>query len=357
MRWRTTCDYGTASSLVQAARRLADLPQLSGLLAAGDITLSHTTAVTRAAVPSRAAAIAEAEPILAELARTNPPADVRRAVRHLADTVDDDGSTPDDDPPGDPLRELHLRTGFQGHGDLEATLDPLTREALQVLLDAFHTADPADTPDHKRRSAAQRRHDAFAALLHTLLAQPGLPSVQGARPQILISIDLTTLLGLPDDHPLAGASLADLAAAAGIDLAELGLALDGDSSDGTAAHGEGGVPTADTPDVDASGAAGARPPRSTPRRGARFGSGVRVEPALVRGLLPAAPLMAVLTLGPWRGGNRRAHGPNNPATASPKAPSPKPNSAQRRPSPAEPTRRAGESVGADGRLPAGRVTT
>ena len=184
-------DGMTALSTVPCAERHGVTRETVAVSAAA---LPKNKRQTRAAVPGRKAAVAECEPILAALARTNPPRDVRRALRHLAGAVDDDGSDPDDDgPPGDPLRELHLRTGFQGHGDLEGTLDPLTREALQVLLDAFHTPDAADTPPQKRRSAAQRRHDAFAALLHTLLDQPGLPSVQGARPQILIFVDLAAL--------------------------------------------------------------------------------------------------------------------------------------------------------------------
>ncbi|HVM15460.1 MAG TPA: DUF222 domain-containing protein, partial [Egibacteraceae bacterium] len=139
--------------------------------------LAHVTAVTKAAVPQRADAVADAEDILADLALTNPPGDVRRALRRLADATDADGSTPQPDPDhGDVLRELTLRPGYGGRGELLAALDILTREALAVLLDAFDTPDPTDTPAEQRRSHAQRRHDAFAAMLHTLLAQPDLPT-------------------------------------------------------------------------------------------------------------------------------------------------------------------------------------
>jgi hypothetical protein len=313
LRWRANVDHAAATALLQAARRLGDLDQLSDLLAAGDITLAHATAVTRAAVPQRAAAVARAEPVLAELARTNPPQDVRRALRHLADINDADGSDPppaDEQPPGDALRELNLRIGFEGRGALEATLDPLTREALTVLLDAFDTPDPADTPPAARRSAAQRRHDAFAAALHTLLAQPSLPSVQGARPQVLLTIDLAALLGLPADHPAAGTTLAEVARLLDIDPAELGLSP-GDEPN-THRAGATGAPDAGghghrpampvhppTPPRAAAFAVGPAAGR-TDRRGARFGSGIEADPVMVLGLLPSAVLMAVLTLGPWR---------------------------------------------------------
>jgi hypothetical protein len=194
LRWRANLDHGPAATLVQAARRLETLPQLAAALARGDVSLAHVTAVTKACVPGRAQAVAAAAPILTELACSNPPRDVRRAVRHLADIVDPDGSDPpdnDDDDGGaaaeggDGLRGLTLRPGLGGRGRLEATLDPLTREALAALLDAFDTPDPAGTPVLARRTPAQRRHDAFAALLHTLLAQPDLPRVQDAHHDLI----------------------------------------------------------------------------------------------------------------------------------------------------------------------------
>ena len=94
--------------------------------------------------------------------------DIRRpavAERHLADAVDDDGSAPDDDgPPGDPLRELHLRTGFQGHGDLEATA------VLAGAIDAGgahhraldHRARARGRRDHLRTSCARKSDGRFA---------------------------------------------------------------------------------------------------------------------------------------------------------------------------------------------------
>ncbi|CAN5545296.1 hypothetical protein BH23ACT7_BH23ACT7_15150 [soil metagenome] len=48
----------------------------------------------------------------------------------------------------DPRRELTLRHGYDGLGDLDATLDPLTRERLAVLLDALTVPDPARHPRH-----------------------------------------------------------------------------------------------------------------------------------------------------------------------------------------------------------------
>jgi hypothetical protein len=206
-RHRTNTEHATATRLVRTAQRLGDLPLLDAHFSAGDVTLDHVAVITQAAIPQRAAAIAAAQGALTGLALTRPPSNVRAAVRYLADAHDPDGN---DDPPDD--------DDADGDVLLRATLDPLTREALRVLLDAFDTPDDPDTPPPRRRSPAQRRHDAFTAALHTLLHNQGLPSIQGARPQILINIDLATLLGLPAEHPAATTTLTDLAALLDIDL-------------------------------------------------------------------------------------------------------------------------------------------
>lgn len=334
LRARTNSDFSSTATLAWAARRRDDLPRLAAHLDAGDITLAHFTAVTKAATPARLDSVSAAEDSLADLALANPPRDVRLTLRRLAETIDPDGSDPAnhaDDAGADPLRDLTLRRGYGGRGEVFGTLDPLTREALEVLLDAFDTPDGADTPPRERRTHGQRRHDAFAALLHTLLAQPQLPSVQGARPTILINVDLAAALGLPADHPVAGMTLADIAALLGIDLTDLGLAdpddapdpaessdnpdpADGDADNGEqvagyADAGDPGAPADPAPPADAGDVeppadpappAPAGPTGSPPARPPRFGSGVATTPATVRSLLGQATVMAVLTLGPWR---------------------------------------------------------
>lgn len=304
LRARTNSDFSSTATLAWAARRRDDLPRLAAHLDAGDITLAHFTAVTKAATPARLDSVSAAEDVLADLALTNPPRDVRLTLRRLAETIDPDGSDPAnhaDDAGADPLRDLALRRGYGGRGEVFGTLDPLTREALEVLLDAFDTPDGPDTPPRERRTHGQRRHDAFAALLHTLLAQPGLPSVQGARPTILINIDLAAALGLPADHPVAGMTLADIAALLGIDLTDLGL-TDPDDAPGPAESSDHPDPAGDDvePPADPAPPAPAGPTGSPPARPPRFGSGVATTAATVRSLLGQATVMAVLTLGPWR---------------------------------------------------------
>ncbi|MGI8575256.1 MAG: DUF222 domain-containing protein [Egibacteraceae bacterium] len=99
-------------------------------------------------------------------------------------------------------RALHLSRTFNGLGELRATLDPFTFSRLQALLDAHDQPDPPDTPLAQRRTPAQRRHDAFDRMLRAAEEHPDT-TVHGAKPHLLITLDLLTLLTLLGRHDLA----------------------------------------------------------------------------------------------------------------------------------------------------------
>ncbi|MBA2575268.1 MAG: DUF222 domain-containing protein, partial [Euzebyaceae bacterium] len=79
LRHRANLDFGRAGVLVQAARRLRGLPLLAAHLSAGDVTIDHVAAVTRAQQPAKSAAEAAAAGQVADLtaalavARSAPP--------------------------------------------------------------------------------------------------------------------------------------------------------------------------------------------------------------------------------------------------------------------------------------------
>jgi hypothetical protein len=215
LRARTRLENGPTTTLVTAARRLPQLPTLQAAFAEGAITYHHVTAVTRAAISRRMPAIALHEGTLVELARTRSPKQVRVALLRIRDVVDPDGTPdphdPDPDvdlgdlddddetpggPTGDERRELEFSRTIHGLWNLLGTLDFYTGELLATLLDAYMTADDPDTPEHLRRSASQRRHDALHAML-VALADSGVgPTRHGAKPHVLITIDLLSLIGL-----------------------------------------------------------------------------------------------------------------------------------------------------------------
>jgi hypothetical protein len=265
-RHRSSVDHGTSTRLVQAARRLRGLPLLRQAFTEGAVTLAHVWAVTDAAGPRRAEAIADNEEALVGLARHGAPRDVRRAVRLIAEQVDGDGSGADplDDDGPDERRELRFYpNGIDRLGELRATLDPLAAELFAAMLEAYDRPDGPDVPDRLRRTRPQRRHDAFQNALQALLGA-GAPEAPETTPtHVHVTIDLDTLLGT------------------------------GRWADGDAAAGD-----AEAPDP-----AHADPRWDGPRlkgRTPRFRHTGPLSPGLARRLAWNAKITAVLTMGPWR---------------------------------------------------------
>lgn len=217
LRPRTLLDAGECSRRVTAGARLWRFPALAAAAREGEISAAHVMAVTSAAVPRRAATIAAHDEVLTLLARHAPPRDVKVALTRIAEHADADGvdrpSETFDPALPDPRCELWLRPGIDGLGDLQATLSQLDTEGLLTLLDALETPDPPDTPEDLRRSAAQRRGDAFSKLIRRALAHGLAPSVRGVKPQVLLALDLAALLPAAERGAL---DLADLFATAGI---------------------------------------------------------------------------------------------------------------------------------------------
>jgi hypothetical protein len=200
LRERTGMDHGRAVSWVEAARRLPRLPELQAALLGGEVSFAHVTAVTRAAVPTRMDVIASFDGVLADLARNAPPHAVRRAVARIREYGDPDGcDTPPLDEHGlDERRFLDVFRGIDGLVEGRFSLDQVQGEALLTVIDAFDAPDPAETLPGRRRSAGQRRADALAVALRTLLDRADTPVVQGNRPHLTLTVDVETLIGLDD---------------------------------------------------------------------------------------------------------------------------------------------------------------
>lgn len=197
-RARTHGEPGEAAAVVTASRRLRQLPRLTAAFADGRVTWAHTKAITKAAIPQRAAAIRALEDPLVQLAESALPQDVRTAVARIRDEADPDGSdaSPLPDAGPDPRRAFTLKPGVDGLTELAGPLDPVTSEWLRTLLDAFDTPDGSDTPEEQRRTAAQRRHDALHDVLTKVAAHPDTPKLQGAKPRVLAMIDVATIAGV-----------------------------------------------------------------------------------------------------------------------------------------------------------------
>jgi hypothetical protein len=161
-------------------------------LTAGDLSPAHAQVLACGTQDLAPATAAEAEPVLLEVARRLDPPRLRRAITHLRLVADPEGA--------DTLAERrHQQRGLWVSPTWEgmvAVNGLLEAEAGQTLLAALDPlARPSDARDE--RSASQRNADALAELARRQLESGRLPQTGGVRPQLLVTVDLDSLLGHP----------------------------------------------------------------------------------------------------------------------------------------------------------------
>jgi hypothetical protein len=192
LRARLRMGAGAASSFVRTARALyrGPLTATAQALAEGTIAPAHAQVLAAGThdLPDHLAA--EAEPVLVEAARRLDPPRLRRAVAHLR-LVADPNHTDHHAERRQQQRGLWLAATWEGMVAVNGLLDP---EAGQTLLAALEPlARPASADDE--RSASQRRADALAELARRSLEAGRLPQTGGIRPQLLVTVDLDSLIG------------------------------------------------------------------------------------------------------------------------------------------------------------------
>jgi hypothetical protein len=183
---------GVARDAVRTARALfrGPLPETAHALTSGVISPAHARALAQSTQQLPDHVTAEAEPFLVEAARRLDPLRLRQAVGHLLTVADPDGA--------DAARERHhdrrgtwLSPTFEGMVAVDGLLEP---EAGQTLLAALEPlARPANADD--TRTGGQRTADALTELARRALEGGRLPQAGGVRPQLLVTVDLNSLLG------------------------------------------------------------------------------------------------------------------------------------------------------------------
>ena len=192
LRRRLRMSVSAASSDVRTARALfrGPLTVTARALVDGAISPAHARVLTEGTRQLPDQVTAEAEPVLLETAARVDPPQLRRAVGYLLQVADPDGA--------DAARERrHQRRGVW----LSPTLDDMVAihgllepEAGTTLLAALEPlARPAEADD--ARSGGQRRADALMELARRSLEGGWLPKAGGVRPQLLVTVDLDSLLG------------------------------------------------------------------------------------------------------------------------------------------------------------------
>jgi hypothetical protein len=194
LRRRLRLSAGTAAGSVRTARALfrGPLPQTGQALVNGELSPVHAKVLADGTHALPAYVTAEAEPMLLEAAgRLDPPL-LRRAVGHLCQVADPDGAGRQAERRHD-RRGLWLSPTWEGMVAVDGLLEPEAGNTLVAALEPL--ARPADADD--RRSGGQRTADALTELARRALEGGRLPQVGGVRPQLLVTVDLDTLLGRP----------------------------------------------------------------------------------------------------------------------------------------------------------------
>src|SRR5215217_3861837 len=193
-RTRLPLAAGAAAGQVRTARALfrGPLAATAQALTSGELSPAHAAVLAHGTQTLPEHVTAEAEPVLVEAARRLDPPRLRRVLGHLQLVADPDGADRDRER-RQQRRGLWLAATLDGMVAVDGLLEP---EAGQTLLAALEPlACPASAEDV--RSGGQRRADALAELCRRALEEGRLPKVGGVRPQLLVTMDVDSLLNQP----------------------------------------------------------------------------------------------------------------------------------------------------------------
>jgi Domain of unknown function (DUF222)/HNH endonuclease len=192
LRNRLHLGKGAARQAVQTARALfrGPLAGTAQALARGELSAAHAAVLAAGTSDLPVHTTVEAEPVLLDAARRLDPPRLRRLVGHLRYVADPDAADAEAQRRYE-RRGVWLAPTWEGMLAIEGLLDP---EAGQTLLAALEPlARPAGAADE--RSGDQRNADALAELARRSLQAGRLPQTGGVRPQLLVTVDLASLLG------------------------------------------------------------------------------------------------------------------------------------------------------------------
>jgi hypothetical protein len=192
LRNRLRMSVSAAHSAVRTARALfgGALPETAAALCAGEISPAHAKVVADGTQDLPDHVKLAAEPVLLEAAHRLDPPLLRQAVGYLVAVADPDGADQRAERRHG-RRGLWLAPTWEGMVAVDGLLEP---EAGSIVLAALEPlARPANADDC--RSGGQRTADALTELARRQLEGGWLPKAGGVRPQLLVTVDLDSLLG------------------------------------------------------------------------------------------------------------------------------------------------------------------
>jgi Domain of unknown function (DUF222) len=194
LRHRMRMSASAAHSAVRCARALFRGP-LAGVgqaLTSGDLSPAHAKVLADGTHQLPDQVVAEAEPVLLEAAWRLDPPKLRQAVGYLCQVADPDRADAVADRRHE-RRGLWLSPTWEGMVAIDGLLEPEAGSTLLAALEPL--ARPHDAED--RRTGGQRTADALTELARRALEGGRLPKAGGVRPQLLMTVDLDSLLSHP----------------------------------------------------------------------------------------------------------------------------------------------------------------
>jgi hypothetical protein len=190
-RVRHARELGPRTSLT--GERLAPLlPVAAAARAEGAITARQAEVIISAIARLRAAQLpverqADAEAFLVEQARRFDATTLAGIARRLLDTLDPDGRLAEE---RSQQRRRFLSCVPNGDGmhRLTGDLDAETAALAMTVLHSLAAPKPSASGEHDERTAGQRMHDAFRAVLKLALRSGELPAAGGVPATVLITM-------------------------------------------------------------------------------------------------------------------------------------------------------------------------
>ena len=186
---------GEAGKRARLSRALPAYPNVDAALSRGEFSAEHAAVIVKALGSTPAEFVEIVETALIDMAPHLTPNDLGDQVEQLLVACGVESSSDAAAEKRLAKRGLTIAPTFNGMRSVSGMLTPEVGEAFELALDQL--AQRVGSEDD--RTHAQRRHDAVGELADFFLANEDLPSVNGERPRVVVTIDYTGLVsGLRD---------------------------------------------------------------------------------------------------------------------------------------------------------------
>ena len=194
LRNRLRMGAATATESVRTARALfrGPLQATAQALTSGHISPAHARVLAQGTRHLPGQVATEAEPVLLEAAVRLDPPQLRQAVGYLVEVADPDAADAACERRHE-RRGLWLSPTLDNMVAIDGLLEPEAGQTVLAALEPLARPDDADDP----RQGWQRTADALTELARRALEGGRLPQTGGVRPQLLVTVDLDSLLGHP----------------------------------------------------------------------------------------------------------------------------------------------------------------